>query len=93
MSMPKKSLTVQLPAQTIIVLEILCKKLKRSREDLTLEAFNYIFQEYKEVICHNLEKFGLKGKIDPDKFPRRNICLADNQRGQEVKKCVCCNDY
>ena len=85
MSMPKKSFTVQLPSQTLMVLEILCRKLKRTRDDITLEALSYIFQEYKEAILDTLKKCGLNGKVGLEKVSRKEICLDDYQGKKEVK--------
>ena len=45
-----KTLTVQLSDQAMENLEILMSKTGRTREDLTEEAFDFLFEELKEIL-------------------------------------------
>jgi hypothetical protein len=85
MSMIKKLLCVQLPAQTITILEILCQRTGRNQDDLTQEALSFIFDEYKEVIFDSLIKNDLKNQIDLDKVPRINISLDSYQGKKQLE--------
>jgi hypothetical protein len=85
MSMVKKLLCIQLPAQTVAVLEVLCRKTGRSEDDITQEALSYIFEEYKEVIFNSLVKNDFKNQIDLDKVPRIDISLESYQGRNQVE--------
>jgi hypothetical protein len=83
--MVKKLVCVQLPAQTVAVLEILCGRTGRSQDDITQEALGFIFEEYKEVIFDSLVKNDFKSQIDLDKVPRINISLESYQGKIQVE--------
>jgi hypothetical protein len=85
MSMIKKLLCVQLPAQTVAILEILCKRTGREPDDITQEALSYIFEEYKEVIFESLVKNELNNQLDLDKLPKINISLESYQGKNQVE--------
>jgi len=75
MSMPNKLLSVELPEQTITILEILCRKTNRTKDDITQEALSYLFEEYKEVILDTLENNDFKFQVGLETLPRKDISL------------------
>lgn len=84
MCMLKRLLTVSIPGQTFAILEVLCRRVGRSKDDITQEALSLIFEEYKEVIFDSLVKSDLRNKFDFDKVPRIDISLKTYHGKKQV---------
>jgi hypothetical protein len=85
MSMPNKLLSVEIPAQTLEILEILCWKTKRKKEDFVEEALRHIFDEYKESIFDTLKMVDFQGKINLARVPHKNISIGSYQGKKQVE--------